>query len=229
MLAEVLMIYVVDLAGRPWKNDRESDDPIGHGDVLARNEWSTLKKMAVWMDIIICIATVAIFIVQTYIFSTPFDFMHPVMEHELLFGFFMFGSFICLTGWIFITIWRIPHYRFTVYANGFTYEYKLPGTDFLSNYMPYSNIHSVYFKKYGMRMVLVLKTDRRATIDISDDYKAYVTLMAKLKNIFHFNTYPDITAIINYKEANDQEASLESFYNERMCRRDLEMKNHQFA
>ena len=80
-----------------------------------------------------------------------------------------------------------------------------------------------------MQMILVLNTNRRVLIKIVDDYKAYITLMMKLKTIFNSNTFPDIQAIINYKKANDQEASPESFYNEEMCRRDMVMKNHQFT
>jgi hypothetical protein len=135
--------------------------------------------------------------------------------------------------------WRMPHYRFEVYDNGFTYAYKLPGTNFSSNYIPYDKIRSIYFKRYGMRMILVLNTNRHATIEIlpyslypfhsNDDYKVYITLMLKFKDLFHFNAFPDIQAIVNYIEALNQEASPESFYNERICNRNLKMANNQFV
>lgn len=224
-----MMIYVAGQLVQPWKNNLKSDHRIGHGSILARNEWSTYKTIVSRSSIIILIVEIAVMIWVIYKFAAAYDSSYVSMGYNLLFGLIISWILIHPIIWVYGFLKWTPLYRFTVYDFGFVYDHKLPGTDFSSNFMQYSNIRSIHFKKYGMRMILVLNTNRQATIDIVDDYKAYITLMMKLKTIFDFNTFPDIQAIIDYKEAQNQEASPESFHNEGLCRRDLETKNIQFA
>ena len=233
------MIYVADQAGQPWKNDQKSYNPIVRGEVLARNEWSMLRTILIWVALISLGGAIVYYVIYIYLLSTTFGSTPYVLGQELLIGFFISCFIIIIAIITYTIIWRIPRYRFTVYDNGFTYIFKLPGTDLSSNYMPYTKIRSIYFNKYGLRMILVLNTNRRAMINsinyypfpflLSEDYRTYIILMTKLKNMFQSITFPDIQAIADYMEALDREASPESFYNEGMCRRDLEMKNNQFV
>lgn len=223
------MILVADPAGPFQKNARKSDNATGRGNILARDEWSTYKTIVFRSSIILMFFEITFVSWVIYQFAAAYDPDFVGMGYKLLFGLIILWIILHPIIWIFGFSRGTPLYRFTVYDSGFVYEKKLPRTDFRSNYMPYGDIRAIYFKKYGMRMILALDANRQATIDIGDDYKAYITLMMKLKTLFDFNAFPDIQAIIDYKEAQNREASPESFHNEGMCRRELETKNIQFA
>ena len=233
------MIHVAGLAGHSRKTYSRSKIPIAPGNTLARVEWSKYKAMISWTSLIFAAVEIGFIIIILFFISSLFQQTNRDFGDKSLGGFFMFCLIVIRIGWIYINGWRMPHYRFEVYENGFTYAYKLPGTAFSSNYIPYDDIRSVYFQKYGMRMVLVLDKNRHATIEIlpyslfpfhsSGDYKVYITLMQKFKTLFHFDAFPDIQAIVNYVEALNQEASPESFYNEAICNRNLKSANHQFV
>ena len=89
-------------------------------------------------------------------------------------------------------------FPYTIYDLGFTYRYRVKGTDKKDNFLEYAKIISIKFISNGLKTELKTKMGHEIMIDADTDYRAYVILLKVLIKHGNISKSPNLKAITQY-------------------------------
>lgn len=176
------------------------------GKQIYKKEFKSDLEATFWI-ISFCISLIFMITVIVIGNLLGFNNSHPLeaIEIRLLFN----GSIIGLIIKLSIEIKNIYNsFRYAVYENGFIYIKKISGRK--NKYIDYSEIKSIIFESYGLRLKIILSDGTVFTISNGDGEKPFLLIIQTLIGRFNLQDYPDYSTLQNWDNYKTKEEKKEA-------------------